>query len=94
MTNFLQFLCAKFLLHVAKCIFKIINSLQNGQRYTIQCQLIKLRLRNVRRSDRGDCCVTAKLLFGITGVGGGLSDSNAALSAEPVCKQFLIIGRR
>ena len=64
------------------------HSLQNGQRYTIQCQLIKLCLRNVRRSDRGDCCAAAKLLFDITGAGGGLPDSNAALSAEPVCKQF------
>ena len=71
----------------AACSEMHINSLQNGQRYTIQCQMIKLRLRNVR-SDRGDCCATAKLLFDIAGAGDGLSDSNATLSAEPVCKQF------
>ena len=39
-------------------------------------------------SDRGDHCATFELLFGTTNAGDGLSDSNAGLSAEIVCRPF------
>ena len=34
-------------------------------------------------SDRSDCCEATEFLFDTTDAGGGLSDSDAELSAEP-----------